>query len=681
MRQGISIVLMVLVLATVTPLFGSHLALRPLSFSSSSVNTASSMRLIPGILSPITKVHASSLVSSGPIGDSAGSQPQTLEAISTAIAGPTLLAAPSSSSSVSVLSGFDGLDQVQSCTCVPPDVQVAAGPNHVVEMVNLEGEIFSKQGITNRTFALSSFFKTGSDSISDPKVLFDSTSGRWFASLVDVTLGSVLVGVSSTSDPTGTWTLYALSAGGNLPDQPIIGVSNDEFVVSVNNFFSHSFVGAQYWVLNKSEMLTGSTVSFATSGANGGFFSIHPAQSLSSTKTQYMVGNIVSRKTLVTNLVEFFSVAGVPGVSTVTANITALTVSTLGIPPGGVQPGTVSTVNTGDFRVQDAAWFMGKLWYGLDDACNPSGDTQVRSCVRLTMIDTATSPATVKQDFDFGISGQYLFYPALKIDNNGDLELVYGYSSSTVFPSLAITSQAVTDPVDSLTQSQTLRSGSAADTSTRYGDYFGSGLDPSNPSIVWVAGEYHSSTTGACGSFGSCWSTFVGSITMVSPIAVSVNSLINFAGANVNTTGRLTINTLNSTVSGTATVVARNSTTGTIIFAKTYAISGIKLQGQMPTLVASFLLNVAINPYALSSDITITLAGAVATSGVLVTRQIDINADRTVDIVDVATVASSFGSSFGSPNYNPAADLDANGTVNINDVAIAAFYFAAPSFP
>src|SRR5207244_171994 len=143
---------------------------------------------------------------------------------------------------------------------------------------------------------------------------------------------------------------------------------------------------------NKSEMLTGSVVSFVTSGANGGFFSIHPVQSLSSTKTQYMVGNIVSRKALATNSVELFSVAGVPGVSTVAANATVLTVSTLGIPPSGVQPGTTSTVNTGDFRVEDAAWFMGRLWYGLNDACTPSGDTQVRSCIRLTQINTTTSP-------------------------------------------------------------------------------------------------------------------------------------------------------------------------------------------------------------------------------------------------------------------------------------------------
>src|SRR5207253_3499773 len=101
----------------------------------------------------------------------------------------------------------------------------------------------------------------------------------------------------------------------------------------------------------------------------------------------------------------------------------------------------------------------------------------------------------------------------------------------------------------------------------------------------------------------------------------------------------------------------------------TYSLPGIKLQNQTRILQGSFLLNLGINPYPLSSDVTVTLQGGVATTIVLVTRQIDIDRDGTVDIVDVATVAFSFGSSLGGPNYNPAADLDANGIVNINDVA------------
>lgn len=588
---------------------------------------------------------------------------------------PALLSSSTSNTHVGLLSGFEGLNETQSCACVPPDVQVASGPNHVVEMVNLEGEIFSKQGVTVKTFALSSLFSTGSDSISDPKVLFDNLSGRWFTSIVDISLGSVIVGVSSTNDPTGTFVSYSLNAGGNLPDQPIIGVSNDKFVAAANDIFSRSFVGSQYWVLNKSEMLNGAAVSFVTSGANGGFFSIHPVQSLSPTTTQFMVSQIVSRKSLLTNSVELFSVTGVPGVSTVSVGTNVLSVSTLNSPPGGVQPGTASTINTGDFRIQSAVWFAGKLWYVLNEGCTPSGDTQVRSCIRLTMIDTATSPAVVKQDFDSAASGQYLFYPAVAMDANGDLDLIYGYSSSTIFPSVAVTGQLITDPADSLATPRTLKAGSAADTSTRYGDYFGAGLDPSSPTTIWAAGEYHSNTTGSCGSFGSCWSTFIGSFAMTTPVPVNVNSLVGFSGIDVNTTGLLTINTLNLTVSGNLRVVAKNGTSGGVLLNRTYAVPVIHLVNQTGTLEGSFLLNIGISPFPLSSNIRVKEVSGNATSLVQVTRRVDVDGNGMVGIDDLAIVASVYHAVLGSSTYNGSADIDGNGVIDIGDLSLVALYY------
>lgn len=422
---------------------------------------------------------------------------------------PALSAA--GTSSISILSKFDGLDQVQSCTCVPPDVQVAAGPAHIVEMVNLEGEIFSKTGVSNKTFTLSSFFSSGSDSISDPKVLFDASSSRWFSSLLDISTDSVLVAISSTSDPTGNWTIYHLSAGAFIPDQPIIGVSDDKFVASANDFRSTSFVGAKYWVLNKAQMIAGVAVSTFSSTVNSGFFSIHSAQSMSPTTTLYMVGNIVSNGALSTSAMELFSVTGLPGISTVTTTTTALSVSALTLPPNADQPGTASMIDTSDFRVQDALWYKGMLWYSLNDGCTPSGDNQLRSCLRLTQVDTTTSPASIRQDFDYGVSSVFLFYPAMRVDGLGNLGIIYGSSSSTIDPSLSVVGQATTDPLRALGFSQSLKIGSIADTSTRYGDYFGAGLDPADPSIVWVAGEYHTSAAGVCGSFGSCWSTFIAS--------------------------------------------------------------------------------------------------------------------------------------------------------------------------
>src|SRR5260370_4365493 len=177
-------------------------------------------------------------------------------------------------SNVSIATSFAGLNQVQSCNCVPPDGALAAGPNYVVEMINLEGAIMSKTGTTVRFMSLSSFFATGSFFISDPKVLYDVPSQRWFASIIavkspnDFSLSNVTIAVSLTSDPTGFWNIYRINTAGSLPDQPIIGISSDKFVVSANMFQS-GFLGAEYWVLSKAELVSGaSRIDLASFGPN-----------------------------------------------------------------------------------------------------------------------------------------------------------------------------------------------------------------------------------------------------------------------------------------------------------------------------------------------------------------------------------------------------------------------------
>jgi hypothetical protein len=53
----------------------------------------------------------------------------------------------------------------------------------------------------------------------------------------------------------------------------------------------------------------------------------------------------------------------------------------------------------------------------------------------------------------------------------------------------------------------------------------------------------------------------------------------------------------------------------------------------------------------------------------------DVNQDGTVGIRDVVIAAVAFGSTIGSPNWNPLADINADGFVNIIDLRIVAAYF------
>ncbi len=421
-----------------------------------------------------------------------------------------------SPSTVYAYTGFDGLVNYQSCLCAPPDVQVAAGPTYVVEMVNLAGEVFNKTGASIQVFGLGPFFHTGSDFISDPKIMYDASSGVWFATIIDTdtvpnfTRGAVQIAVSTTNDPTGTWNVYSMSTGSLLPDQPIPGISDDKFVFSSNMYSQVAFLGAEWWVINKNDLLSGIAQPHSVSfGPYASLESVHPVQSLSSTTTQYMVSTGASDLSVNSTSIKVFAVTGVPGVSTVQNTTTTLAVSqVISKPPSGNSPSGYY-VDTVDQRVQSAAWFGGNLWLGFNDACTPTGDNAKRSCARLSQISTLSTPS-ITQDFDYGAVGTDYYFPALRIDSSGNLQVVYGFSSSTIHPSLAVTGQATTDQHGSLASSVTIKSGNTDDAFGRYGDYFGAGLDPVDTAIVWVAGEYHTTTSGSCDAFGdSCWSTFV----------------------------------------------------------------------------------------------------------------------------------------------------------------------------
>jgi hypothetical protein len=150
-----------------------------------------------------------------------------------------------------VLARFECL--AQNC-CFPSDVQLAAGTKYVVEMVNLDGAIYTRNGTLLKSFGLEFLFNPnavknpqGSDvTMSDPVLLFDNASGRWFASISDISAHSIRVAVSETDDPTGVWRIYNFPFGvqpnnnnnnnNNCSDQPFIGLNEDKFVVTVNNW-------------------------------------------------------------------------------------------------------------------------------------------------------------------------------------------------------------------------------------------------------------------------------------------------------------------------------------------------------------------------------------------------------------------------------------------------------------
>jgi len=421
---------------------------------------------------------------------------------------------PAAVSAVTVTQSFPGLDQSDGGGFAPPDVQVAAGPGFVVEMVNLAMRVWRTPGSPAAevsTEALATLFQTGADGLTDPRVLYDPASGRWLASISDIDAGEVLLAVSGGGDPTGSWRIYPFDAGGDCADQPRLGTADGVIVLAADLFTSCDrrgtrLVGGELWTVSKADVLAGETApAFSTFGPTRTFSSLTPVQSLSATSTEYVV-SVDSPTSIVVHLL---AVTGVPPAAVSVRQVAAPRITPLQDPPTAVEPTasgeSFADLDTNDDRVLDAVWEQGRLWFSANTACTPTGDTQRRSCGRIA--ELATPDGTVTWQKDLGLPGGYVFFPTLRPDGAGSVLAVYGESSRSLAPAVAVVARtadgAFTKPA---LVGETASPGGSSQNGGRWGDYFGAARDPSNPSVVWVAGE-----TGAPAPGSQDWTTVVGS--------------------------------------------------------------------------------------------------------------------------------------------------------------------------
>src|SRR6516164_5237261 len=92
--------------------------------------------------------------------------------------------------SVSVFGTAEGISASESsCGCQPPDTDAAAGPDILVETVNLAIAYYDKGTGTRLALrSLQSFFSPVAPIyfISDPVVTYDEMAGRFFVGILDI---------------------------------------------------------------------------------------------------------------------------------------------------------------------------------------------------------------------------------------------------------------------------------------------------------------------------------------------------------------------------------------------------------------------------------------------------------------------------------------------------------------
>jgi hypothetical protein len=379
-------------------------------------------------------------------------------------------------------------------------------------MVNLAERVWRTGGgaaaTDVQTHDLGAFFASGSDRLTDPRIIYDALSGRWFASISDVDARSILVAVSAGGDPTGGWAIASFPAPG-CADQPRLGLADGTVVLAADIFANCAAggsrqIGAELWIVDKQALLAGSgEPAFSTYGPDPNFSSFAPVQSLSPSSTEY----VVSVNAPTSRVVHLFAVDGIPPAAVTVQEIATPSITRMSRPPFATQPPTASgraqqQIDTNDDRVLESVWEKDRLWFSANTGCTPPGDLLIRSCARIVELSTATR--TVTTDTDLSQLGAHLFYPAIRPDGAGDLVVVYGESGSSVLPEIVAVGRM---PDGTFTNPVVLAQSASAYVGDRYGDYFGAARDLADPRVVWVAGEAGTDLSGGVG-----WDTTVASV-------------------------------------------------------------------------------------------------------------------------------------------------------------------------
>ena len=416
--------------------------------------------------------------------------------------------------------GFDGLARTTgpSTNVEPPDPWVAVGPDHVVQVVNLQMRMTDRQGGNAIDVPLPDFFllPTAVDTFdSDGRVIYDSLHGRWLATEVswdcDTSAGAnfgngyIDFAISETADPTGDWEVHFLTFEDKLPDFPAPGTSTDK-VGFASNMFSMAagatcfdaltFFAGHISIMDWSDLLNGGGVT--VDGADLNVFTPRFAVQVPATSSTLHAVSVAANDGVVS-----FSMTGTVAAGTdVIARADALT--DLGVvdqfrdPPSPQQPGPDTVTTAIDLRPTDAIWQNNRLTFVSNYPCTPTGDSTNRVCVRVTELDTSVAAAapTLKQDFLVAENGKDSYMGGIGLSGNGTLHVGWTRSSTTAteYPSSYTAHQALGDTLSSLSAKELLHAGSAVYTGNRWGDFLGVAQDPQVPSQVWDGNQWSAGT-------------------------------------------------------------------------------------------------------------------------------------------------------------------------------------------
>ena len=398
---------------------------------------------------------------------------------------------------------------------VPPDPELAAGPNHLIAAVNSSFAIYNKSGsLVGGPYEFGAFMNSNPNCNAfnfDPNAIYDEQANRYILG-IDVDGTHYCLAVSATANPLGAWHIYAfhVASGAEFFDYPHAGVG-DDYIFAGANIFTSGFLESRVYAFDKADMYAGTAAAWASrdlpttedtpiplhlhgwnqgtwnSGTNHYFITDYNYNG--ATYRVWRWSNPLSSAPAAVGVVNLQTATGVTG----------------GYPIDVPQQGSTAKLQANDYRPHDFEYRNGFAWLVTTISCNPGGGTV--NCLRWAKINPAT--AAVADAGVLSTSGQHRIFGNLAVNSCGDMVVGYTKTSSSMFPSVFAAGREDGDPAGTLQPEVQLQAGTITYTAFdgsphRWGDYTGMTIDPDGQTF-WYLGQYSKNT----GTSNGRWATYI----------------------------------------------------------------------------------------------------------------------------------------------------------------------------
>ena len=410
----------------------------------------------------------------------------------------------------------------QSSPYYPPDCNGSVNSTYYFQVVNTTYQIFNKSdgssaaGPSNLNTIFDQTLPGANRNDGDPIVLWDEQADRWLYAEFSVPSLSgggndyMLIAVSTTNDPTGTWYSWAFDVD-DPPDYMKFGIWQDGYYMATN-----TSGGNDVYVFERNVMITGGAspqmIAFhnpdrpstfdgfhcilpldndgpwAPAGTPGQFITIAD-DGQSNSADELRIYQLIADWSTPSN--STFAMTQQLPVNAFSGNFTS---SWDNIP----QPGTSQKLDGLSTILMYRAQY--RNFNGTQKiVCNHTiAETSDRAAIRWYELENTGSGWSIAQQGTYSPDNVSRWCGSIAMNDLGEIALGYTVSDGTsTYPGIRYCGQSTNAPLNTMDIAETtIQTGSSSQTgANRWGDYSNISVDPSDGTTFWYTSEYISGSS------------------------------------------------------------------------------------------------------------------------------------------------------------------------------------------